>query len=102
MSETEILQNMVEAIWDEFGDSFESSFMFSSKHDFMETFRKKALDRIQSIEDKEEAIAEKQAELKAYGNCPVCGMQMVKRSGPYGDFLGCSGYPKCNHKGRVK
>jgi len=27
--------------------------------------------------------------------CPQCGKAMVIRSGRYGKFLGCSGYPKC-------
>lgn len=27
--------------------------------------------------------------------CPRCGKQLVLRSGKYGDFYGCSGYPKC-------
>lgn len=28
-------------------------------------------------------------------NCPKCGKIMVKRSGKFGDFMGCSGYPHC-------
>lgn len=36
-----------------------------------------------------------------YGpTCPICGMPMRKRSGPYGPFWGCTGYPKC--KGVIK
>jgi len=27
--------------------------------------------------------------------CPKCGKPLIKRSGKYGEFLGCSGYPKC-------
>ena len=29
--------------------------------------------------------------------CPECGSPMVKRHGKYGDFYGCSNYPKCRH-----
>jgi hypothetical protein len=29
--------------------------------------------------------------------CPQCGMKLVHRSGPYGDFIGCSGFPKCKY-----
>ena len=29
--------------------------------------------------------------------CPKCGKPLVKRQGRYGEFLGCSGYPKCRH-----
>lgn len=28
-------------------------------------------------------------------NCPNCGKPLVLRKGPYGEFYGCSGYPKC-------
>lgn len=27
--------------------------------------------------------------------CPFCGAQLVRRKGKYGDFWGCSTYPKC-------
>jgi len=27
--------------------------------------------------------------------CPKCGQSMVLRKGKYGEFLGCSGFPKC-------
>ena len=27
--------------------------------------------------------------------CPVCGKQLVERTGKFGQFLGCSGYPEC-------
>lgn len=29
--------------------------------------------------------------------CPICGGNLVKRQGKYGEFLGCSNFPKCNH-----
>lgn len=29
--------------------------------------------------------------------CPRCGSKLVKRHGPFGDFIGCSSYPKCNY-----
>ncbi|MBX7077399.1 MAG: DNA topoisomerase I [Methanobacteriaceae archaeon] len=29
------------------------------------------------------------------GVCPDCGKELVKRSGRYGDFVGCKGFPKC-------
>ena len=30
-------------------------------------------------------------------DCPVCGKPMVIRSGRYGRFLACSGFPECKH-----
>ena len=29
--------------------------------------------------------------------CPKCGGKLVKRSGKYGEFIGCSNYPKCKY-----
>ncbi|MGB8233595.1 MAG: DNA topoisomerase I [Methanobacterium sp.] len=29
------------------------------------------------------------------GVCPDCGSDLIKRSGRYGEFIGCSGFPKC-------
>ncbi|AXK40771.1 DNA helicase UvrD [Crenobacter cavernae] len=34
--------------------------------------------------------------------CSVCGKGfMVQRTGPYGQFLGCSRFPKCRHKEKI-
>ncbi len=30
-----------------------------------------------------------------YGGCAKCGKALVKRKGPRGEFLGCSGFPRC-------
>ncbi len=32
---------------------------------------------------------------EAVGICPQCGNQLIKRMGRYGEFIGCSGFPKC-------
>lgn len=29
------------------------------------------------------------------GECPECGKKLLKRSGRFGEFIGCSGFPKC-------
>lgn len=29
------------------------------------------------------------------GECPECGKQLLKRNGRFGEFIGCSGFPKC-------
>lgn len=29
--------------------------------------------------------------------CPKCGEELVRRSGRYGEFVACSGYPKCKY-----
>jgi len=30
-------------------------------------------------------------------DCPLCGKPLVLRQGQYGEFVSCSGYPKCKH-----
>lgn len=30
--------------------------------------------------------------------CPKCGGKLLNRKGQYGEFLGCSNYPKCKFK----
>jgi len=30
-------------------------------------------------------------------DCPVCGKELVLRQGAYGEFVSCSGYPKCKY-----
>lgn len=30
--------------------------------------------------------------------CPKCGSKLVKRKSKYGEFIGCSAYPKCHYK----
>jgi DNA topoisomerase-1 len=30
-------------------------------------------------------------------DCPVCGKPLVLRQGQYGEFVSCSGYPKCKY-----
>lgn len=33
----------------------------------------------------------------AAGLCPLCGSKLVLRKGRYGEFWGCSGYPRCSY-----
>lgn len=35
-------------------------------------------------------------------DCPTCGKPMLLRKGKYGDFLSCSGYPKCKTTQQVE
>lgn len=33
--------------------------------------------------------------------CPKCNSDLVKRKGKYGEFLGCSNYPRCRYTGKL-
>jgi DNA topoisomerase-1 len=33
--------------------------------------------------------------------CPKCGKPLVLRRSIYGQFIGCTGYPKCRHTEKI-
>ncbi len=35
-------------------------------------------------------------------NCPKCGKQLIVRTGKFGKFLACSGFPDCKHTERIE
>lgn len=53
---------------------------------------KRALHRKEIREKKNAAQASSQANI-----CPRCGKELVERTGKYGAFLGCKGYPSCQY-----
>lgn len=34
--------------------------------------------------------------------CPECGKDLIKRSGKYGEFIACTGYPKCKYSRNIE
>jgi DNA topoisomerase-1 len=36
------------------------------------------------------------------GKCPECGRDLLKRSGRFGEFVGCSGFPQCRFSCQLK
>ena len=40
-------------------------------------------------------VAVKAHEPEIVGECPQCGKPLLKRSGRFGEFIGCKGFPKC-------
>ena len=49
-----------------------------------------------SQEEKQQHIADMQTK------CPYCGKPLVLRNGKYGQFWGCSAYPKCRFTRNVE
>jgi DNA topoisomerase-1 len=41
-------------------------------------------------------------EIEVVGQCPDCGNDLLKRHGRYGEFVGCSGFPKCKFTSSVE
>ena len=48
-------------------------------------------EHVKNIKESKVAVEKKIAS----GTCPKCGGTLVKRTGMYGNFYGCSNYPKC-------
>ncbi len=45
--------------------------------------------------------AKKNANVVVVGECPTCGMDLSVKRGRYGEFVGCSGFPKCRYTGKI-
>lgn len=58
----------------------------------IKTWEKNLTEKIQSLLDEGEAILPK---------CEECGSIMLRREGKFGEFLGCSSYPECQHTREV-
>lgn len=43
------------------------------------------------------ALVKEQPPVKPEQSCPECGGVLVKRKGRYGEFLGCSSFPRCRY-----
>ncbi len=64
-------------------------------HDFYFPFVEKI------AEGKEKILSQKLA--KPLGrNCPKCGEELLLRGGRYGNFIACSGFPKCKYTEQVE
>lgn len=63
------------------------------KHDTKTTNLLKKNDNKMSLDTNEKV---KPASAKTSMICPECGKKLVERSGKFGKFIGCLGYPKCH------
>jgi len=50
-----------------------------------------------STAEAREAHVEEAKRVKAGEVCPRCGGELVRRSGRYGEFMGCANYPRCKY-----
>lgn len=51
----------------------------------------------QKVAEGKTSIASQKILIPTGEQCPQCGSELVKRSGRYGEFIACSGYPKCKY-----
>lgn len=52
---------------------------------------------IQKISEGKTSIASQKIAIPTGENCPLCGKELVQRKSRFGEFVGCSGYPKCKY-----
>lgn len=65
--------------------------------DFLKAFYSQLEAEIKAVEPVSKAPTEKSNKV-----CPECGKPLIYRTGKFGPFLGCSGYPKCKHIEKLK
>ena len=53
-------------------------------------------DYTRNLNDDQSAVEEAPTVIEGR-TCPKCDSPLVIKQGPYGKFIGCSGYPKCKH-----
>ena len=56
----------------------------------------KRIDKDGKVIEKVEDIPEKTGEI-----CELCGGELLKRKGRYGEFIACSNYPKCKNTKQI-
>lgn len=61
---------------------------------------KRCIDTTLTKEEHIHNIEERERKIES-GICPQCGGNLVVRHGRYGDFLGCSNYPRCKFKAKI-
>ncbi len=70
----------------------------AKRDDLLNSFYVDFSKRFADAETKMEKIPEK----KTGEKCPLCGKDLVVRKGRYGEFVACSGYPKCHYVEKPK
>ncbi len=66
-------------------------------YDFIQTNQCQGKQARIAHKEKIQELKQKHEKLKEEKICPYCNIPLVKRKGKYGDFYGCSNYPKCKY-----
>lgn len=69
----------------------EAIFKKITSNNLIDTYDKRK--HVQSIKQR---IKKREQSIREH-KCPQCGSNLVKRSGKFGNFLGCTNYPKCRN-----
>ena len=56
---------------------------------------------IKEVEEGKKNIKSQKVAIPTGEKCPQCGEELLKRKGRYGEFIACSGFPKCKYTQNV-
>ena len=104
---TEIAFKVIEVLEQHFESIVDSSFtakleeeldeIAEGKKDWQELLWEFYEPFIKKVEDGKKNIKSQKIAIPTGENCPQCGSELVKRKGRYGEFIACSGFPKCKY-----
>jgi DNA topoisomerase-1 len=72
------------------------------KKDWQKTLQGFYFPFIKEIEEGKENIKSTKLAQPTGKSCPKCGSELLLRSGRYGNFIACSGFPKCKYTEQVE
>ncbi len=108
---TEIAFKVIEMLEEHFNDIVNTSFTAKLEEDLDEIAEgKKDWQRvlwefytpfIQEVEKGKKNIKSQKVAIPTGEECPLCSKELLKRKGRYGEFIACSGFPKCKYTKNV-
>jgi DNA topoisomerase-1 len=108
---TEIAFKVIEMLEEHFKDIVDSNFTAKLEEDLDEIAEgKKEWQKvlwefynpfIEEIEKGKKNIKSQKVAIPTGEKCPQCGEELLKRKGRYGEFIACSGFPKCKYTKNV-
>ena len=72
------------------------------KKDWQKTLQEFYFPFMDEIEEGKKNIASAKLAKPVGRNCPECGSELLLRSGRYGNFIACSGFPKCKYTEQIE
>lgn len=102
---TDVAFSVVEVLEKHFGDIVDAEFtskledkldsIADEKADWQGVLREFYFPFMRKIDEGKQKIVSLKQNIPTGESCPECGKELVKRKSKFGEFVGCSGYPKC-------
>ncbi len=108
---TEVAFKVIKMLEDHFAEIVDSNFtsqmeetldeIADNKKDWQKVLWKFYEPFIQQIADGKKNIVSQKIAIPTGEKCPECGEELLRRKGRYGEFIACSGFPKCKYTQNV-